>query len=195
MNMNTENLTNEQIERINTIKANFEKSVASINERRAYRMQNYYDCVDDYSWGGLCDKADDEQENRLCIMRDILIEEAINGGYHVETLTYYQLKDNEGNLCVGARNGQWGQYFVINEKYVGVPKRVATLEKKGYILEKVTRTFHCVFKRFSNKENYILYKSIDLVDEKVERVTQDTMPTYIGEEPWVNYLYESNKAA
>lgn len=181
-------MTNEQITAINEINAVFENAVKAINERREYRMENYYNCVDDYSWGGLCDKADNELEDRLRIARDKQIEEVINGGYHVETVTMYRLKDGNGNSTIGAKYGQWGEFFTINGKFVGVPKRVATLEKKGYILEKITRTFHCVFKGWSDK-GYELYKSIDLVDECVERVT--TMPNYIGRQPWIDYLFEN----
>ena len=189
-NNTTANLTTEQIERINAIEESFKRQMESINERRAYRAQNYYDCVDDYSWGGLCDKADNEEENRLVISKQIAIEEVKNGGYHVVNTCYYQLRDNEGNVAIGARSGQWGEYFTINGKYVGVPKRVATLEKKGYILEKVSHTYHCVYKGWSSNREYILYKSIERVSEQIERVTKDTMPSYIGNLPWVDYLYE-----
>ena len=189
--METKSLTKEQEARIAEINANFDAKVAEINKRRQYRMQNYYDCVDDYSYGGLCDKADNELEDRYRVERDILIEEVKNGGKREISSSFYRLKNQKGEVrCSGGSSGVYGQYFTADGKIIGLPKRITTLEKKGYILEKVSRVYRGKFKMITNRGN-IVYKELELVSEDVERVTQDTMPTIVPQQPYVDWQYES----
>ncbi len=189
--MNTTiSLPAEQQAQIRSINESFESKVRSIDERRQYRMENYYNCVDDYSFGGICDKADNELEDRCRVERGILIEQVQNGGYYVRTSSFYRLRDNEGHTADGASNGQYGSYFDINGKRVGVPKKVATLEKKGYTLELVTRKYKCVFKGFSSHGN-VLNKEMKCIEESVTHVTQETMPEYIGRMSYIDYQYSA----
>jgi hypothetical protein len=174
--------------RINEINADYEKVVASIEKRREYRMKNYLDCIDDYSWGGLCDQADNLLEDRYRTARDIRIEQVQNDGYYYRTSTFYRLRDDNGNVADGATYGQYGEYFRINGKFVGVPKKVSTLTKKGYALEKVTRTYKCTFKDISKHGN-ILNKSMECVEETITEVTQDNMPECIGELNYIDFQY------
>jgi hypothetical protein len=174
--------------RINEINANYERVLAAINERREYRMKNYYDCIDDYSWGGMCDKADDLLQERCRAERDILIEQAQNDGCYYRTSMFYRLKDDNGNVADGATYGQYGEYFRINGKFVGVPKKVSTLTRKGYTLELVTRKYKCTFKSISKHGN-IINKSMECVDENIVEVTQDNMPECIGELNYIDYQY------
>lgn len=174
---------------IQAIKDAFEKAMAEINERREYRMRNYYDCIDDYSFGGICDKADNELEDMLRVQRDIKIEQVENNGSYFRTSMFYRLRDNEGNVALGAKSGKWGEFFVINDKCVSVPKRLATLTRKGYRLEQVIRTYMCAFKNIMN--GHIVNKSMALIEEKVVDVTQDSMPDYIGGLPYIDWQYES----
>ena len=183
-------LSVEQQAQIRGINESFDSKMKSINERREYRMENYYNCVDDYSFGGLYDKADNELEDKYRIERDILIEQVENGGYYERTSSFYRLRDSEGNTADGASDGQYGSYFYINEKFVGVPKKVATLEKKGYTLELVTRKYKCIFKGFS-KHGHIMNKDMELVEEIVAQVTQETMPEYIGRMSYIDYQYQT----
>lgn len=175
-------------EQIQVIKEQFDKAVEAINERREYRMKNYYDCIDDYSWGGPCDKADDIEEDRLRLKRDILIEQVNGDGAYIRTSSFYRIKDEEGNTAT-ARYGKYGAYFPINDKFVGVPKNIKTLERKGYILEMVQRTYKCVFGHIS-KNGHLINKSMEMVSEKVVKV--ETMPDYISEKPFIDYQYDNN---
>ena len=190
--MDKQNLTEEQLQKIEKINQAFQKTCEAIDERRAYRMKNYYDCIDDYSWGGPCDKADNDAENRARITRDIRIQEVIGNGRHTLHSTFYQLVDEKGNKARGANYGRYGFYFAFADKCVGVPKRVQTLTKKGYRLELVERTFSCVFKGFS-RNGYLLYSDMQLLDEKTT-VVENEMPEYIAEFPFADVQYEENFA-
>jgi len=174
---------------IQAIKDAFERAMAEINERREYRMRNYYDCIDDYSFGGICDKADNELEDMLRMQRDIKIEQVENDGFYFRTSMFYRLCDNDGNAALGTKHGQWGEFFVINDKCVSVPKRLATLTKKGYKLEQVIRTYKCELKSIRN--GHAINKSMTVIEEKVIDITQDSMPDYIGGLPYIDWQYES----
>lgn len=176
-------------ERIAAINARYDEAVAEINKRREYRMNNYYNCVDDYSWGGICDKADNELQDRLRTERDIEIEQVKNDGYYLRHSEFYRLVDDNGNEALGTSYGRYGHYFAIGGKFVSVPKRVATLEKKGYRLERVTRQYRCVFKKFSNKGN-VVNKEMSIVSETIEKV--ETMPEHIGSLSFLDWHYEND---
>lgn len=168
----------------------FDKRVAEINARREYRMRNYYECVDDYSFGGICDKADNELEDIYRIERDILIEQINNDGHYYHKSSFYRLRNtNNGNVANGAFCGQYGLFFAIDGKYISLPKKVATLAKKGYILECIERTYKCVFKKISDKGN-VINAQMECVDEKCTIVTQETMPEYVGRLPYYDWQYE-----
>lgn len=169
-------------ERIKQINDAYEATMREINERRDYRMRNYLDCVDDYSWGGRCDTADSRLENRAKIQRDCLLEQVENDGYFVRMASEYILLNQDGKVV--SENLFWGQYglcFRTNDNnYVGVPKRMATLTKKGYMVVRVDRTFKCVFGGWTDNGN-MRYENIELISE--ERV-MDELPTSVPD----NYL-------
>lgn len=56
-------LTKEQQDKINAINKWFDNAVAELDRGRQARMENYYNCLDDYSWVGICDKAANQQED------------------------------------------------------------------------------------------------------------------------------------
>lgn len=172
-------------QRIQSINEWFNNAVKEINERREYRMKNYYDCVDDYSYGGLCDKADDELEDKLRTQRDILIEQAKNDGKVIRQSSFYRLVSATGS-CEGASYGEYGEYFAIDGKFVGVPKRLSTLTKKGYKLVHVERTYECVFREMGKYG--VLWKSMVLLDEKISQC--DAVPDYIGNKPSIDFQYD-----
>lgn len=182
-------LTSEQQKQIQNINATFESRRAAIDERRNYRMENYYNCVDDYSFGGICDQADNQQEDRYRTERDILIEQVENNGYYYRDSSFYRLRDDNGNVANGANDGQYGPYFAINGKFIGVPKKVSTLIKKGYTLELVTRKYKCIYKGFSSKGN-LMNRSMECVEETISEVTQESMPDYIGSLRYIDFQFE-----
>lgn len=169
----------EQIKQINDA---YEAKIAEINARRAYRMQNYLDCVDDYSITGFCEVADSREAHRAEVTRDILIQQVNNGGHFVRIASEFILLDQDNNVVSdNLFNGQYGLCFRTNDnRYIGVPKRAATLEKKGYKIVRVDRTFKCVYGGWSDKGN-LLYKSIELVSEEM---VEGQMPSVVPD----NYL-------
>ncbi len=173
-------------ERINEINESFERSMNEIRKRREYRMKNYYDCVDDYSFGGLCDKADDELQNKLCIERDIMIEQVKNDGKVLRNSSFYRLVSNTGDTCDGARFGRYGWYFIIDEKFIGVPKKLSTLAKKGYKLCKVSRTYECTLKEVGSYGTR--WRTMKLVNETIEE--ENAIPECVGELPYIDYQYD-----
>lgn len=175
----------EQIKHINEA---YEAKMAEINERRDYRMRNYLDCLDDYCVGGLCDKADSMAAHRAGVERDILLQQVKNGGYFVQKASEYILLNQEDKVV--SENLFWGKYglcFRTNDNtYVGVPKTLATLTKKGYRVARVDREFRCVFGGWSDKGN-IIYKSMELMSE--ERVMDD-LPT-TAPDTYINWFYST----
>lgn len=172
-------------EQINEINESFERSLNEIRKRREYRMKNYYDCVDDYSFGGLCDKADDELQNKLEVERDIMIEQVKNDGKVLRHSTFHRLVSNDGLFCDGIRYGKYGAYFTIGDKYIGVPKKLSTLTKKGYKLCKVSRTYECTLKEVSS--NGTRWRTMKLVNEIIEE--ENAIPECIRELPYIDYQY------
>lgn len=173
-------------EQIKAVNESFEKCLKEIQERLEYRMKNYYDCVDDYSYGGICDKADDELEDKLRIKRDIIIEQIENDGKVVRKSSFYRLV-SKTDMCDGARSGRYGEYFTIDGKFVGVPKKLDTLIKKGYKLYKVSRTYECTLKEVS--EHGVKWRTMELVDEVIKE--EKTMPQYVGVFPYIDYQYDA----
>lgn len=172
-------------ERIKEIKEAYQKKFADIDERRQYRMKNYYDGVDDYSFGGLCDKADNELEDKLRTERDILIEQVENDDKVIRTSFFHRLVSNTGEVCDGARYGQYGAYFTIDGRFVGVPKKLCTLTKKGYKLYKVKRTYECTLKEVCKYG--ARWRRMKLVNETMTE--ENEIPDSVGELHYIDYQY------
>lgn len=173
-------------EQIAEIEKSFAFGMSAIQERRNYRMKNYYDCVDDYSFGGLCDKADDELENRLRTTREIKIEEVMNDGKVIRQSSFYRLVSDKSK-CDGAKCGRYGEYFVIDDKIVGVPKKLSTLSKKGYKLFHIKRKYECTLKEV-NKHG-VVWRRMNLISEEVTEVKN--IPNFIGELSFIDYQFET----
>ncbi len=108
-----------------------------------YRMENYFNCVDDYSWGGICDKAQSEHSSALKQNIQNLQEQLELGKPFVQEFTVDILTDLEGNI-VSERvvDGKYGQCWLIeksgNISFCGTAKKQATYNKKGYkLMERV----------------------------------------------------------
>lgn len=101
------------------------------------RMENYYNCIDDYSWGGLCDQAAAQSRGlRNYLANNLAIQ--LEEGAFKETFKLSILQDLEGNtISTRIVNGKFGPCWIIkNSEYsatfVGVAKKAATYAKKGY---------------------------------------------------------------
>ena len=160
-------LTEEQESRIREIESWHEKELAKINERREYRMKNYYDCVDDYSYGGACDRADDAAERTIDLSRDLRIEEIKEGVIRRE-ISHLELVDLDGNTVSDCPfTGRFGHSFPVDGGYVGIPKKMSTLEKKGYRMVKRTVSFELRFGGFLSNGR-VKWKSISRTGETSE---------------------------
>ena len=101
-----------------------------------YRMQNYFNCIDDYSWGGLCDQAADQAYSKRFRLYNFLKIQMRDGAY-VEDVEISVLVDMHGNIVSDKIvNGKFGQCWIIKNgdsvNFVGVAKKQSTYNKKGY---------------------------------------------------------------
>lgn len=124
-------------DQVNSIIRGFESADKSASEATAYRMQNYFDCVDDYSWGGPCDQAQAQGRSLRQRCKARLLSQIENGGAFIDTFCTAVLCDLQGNiLSEKIVDGRYGPCWIIgsdnNVSFVGVAKKAATYEKKGY---------------------------------------------------------------
>lgn len=105
-----------------------------------YRMQNYYNCVDDYSWGGICDQIADrakrERDADLSLLKEQLkLGKAISDQQHCSILVDAETKQIVSERIV---KGKFGDCWIIKNgndvKFVSVAKKQSTYQKKGYLV-------------------------------------------------------------
>jgi hypothetical protein len=136
-------LTQEQKQRIARIDEAYEAEIASLQQDEDGRMERYYNCEDDYSWGGLCSKANDIAMDRAKAARDRAIEVTINGGWYIEHKAFNILKDIKSGETLNARivSGRFGRCWMIGDgTFVSIPRKQDTLIKKGYCMYAVKQT-------------------------------------------------------
>ena len=106
-----------------------------------YRMQNYFNCVDDYSWGGLCDQAATEARFKREAVLGVLQRQVALGCPLREVTEVAVLVDAVTGAVVSERivNGRFGACWIIGggeggnqPTFVSVTKRQATSERKGF---------------------------------------------------------------
>lgn len=121
------------IEQMLTIITNCEASIKTSVDAENYRMENYYNCVDDYSWGGICSQAANENISRNRNLINSLNEQMVNGSF-IEDEYIEVLCDLNGNIVSNKIiNGKFGFSWVLNGGgFVSVSKKESTYEKKGY---------------------------------------------------------------
>lgn len=130
--METTILTSAQVE------ASLKRMCEEHGKNTDYRMQNYFNCVDDYSWGGICDQAQAQKENMMRRVVERLKEQEENGGYINITATELELQTLDGEFVSNnIINGRYGACFMFGTeetgfKFVGMAKKQSTFEKKGF---------------------------------------------------------------
>lgn len=138
-----------------------------------YRMQNYYNCVDDYSWGGLCDQAANESyRKRFRLHNDLVIQ--MRDGAFVDDIEISVLADMDGNIVSDKIvNGRFGECWIIknggNVEFVGVAKKQATYNKKGYKV--MTIVYKVEFYYLTNGKIVSRLLNEKLVDSIIENQT------------------------
>lgn len=118
----------------------YEDENAEMRKNAEYRMQNYYNCVDDYSWGGICDKAADEAYSKRRLLYNDLKHQLKNGAF-IETIETSVLCDMNGSIVSEKIvNGRFGECWIIENAnhptFVGVAKKQLTYNNKGYNVQK-----------------------------------------------------------
>lgn len=174
-------------ELINSVFKSFDQSDESANRAAQTRMENYYNCLDDYSWGGICDRAAAEARSEREMIRSsykkILAGEIPKGRYDL-----YFLETLDGTFattsCVTTK---YGKAWMIKEneystpKWVSVSKTAKTYEKKGYRLMKVSfeyEYYHVAGKNGWRKEAIITSVKTSPVEDFSRAYNYDT-PFYI----------------
>ncbi len=136
-------------ERIAFVLKQLDQSDKSADEATDRRMENYYNCVDDYSWGGICDHASAQGKSERRLVRSCMNEILATGNPLKGSHDHYFLERLDGSFatdhCVKTRFGQaWrikGEAGYESCTWVSVSKTKKTYEKKGFRLMKATYEF------------------------------------------------------
>lgn len=129
-------LTPEQLSKIAAVKDAHDKTIKQLQEDEDRRAEHYYDCLDEYSYGGPCSVANGLAMRRADKVLEDRIEEIVRGGFLIRERRVNILRDIEsGNIvATGTHEGTYGRYFRTEDgKFVGCAKKVDTYSKKGYI--------------------------------------------------------------
>lgn len=156
----------QRIARINEV---YEAEMARLQEEEDARMERYYNCQDDYSWGGPCSKANYIARDRAKAARDRAIEVIINGGWYTEHKTFNILKDIKSGETLKARivKGKYGRCWMIGdgEKFITIPRKQDTLIKKGYCMYAVRQAIKV---DATTKDRLVLSEDITCTTEIVD---------------------------
>jgi hypothetical protein len=173
-------------EQIKSLFASFDGADERQRKNEEYRMENYFNCVDDYSWGGLCDKAQNEARGYRNSAR-YQLQEQLENGVFIREFEVNVLTDLDGNVVSDRLvNGKFGDCFMIKNgendvKFVGIAKKQSTYEKKGYkVMTKVYKVeyfYTCKFVDFKG----LIIKSRLLGEELVDKFSE--YPTTHMEKP------------
>jgi hypothetical protein len=113
------------------------KEEEEANKNTEQRMENYFNCLDDYSWGGLCDQASSQIISLRRYLANNLATQLEEGAFK-ETFKLSILQDLEGNtVSTKIVKGKFGPCWIIkvseyNANFVSVAKKADTYAKKGY---------------------------------------------------------------
>lgn len=155
------------------------------------RMENYYNCIDDYSFGGIQDRVSDESRRSRMILCEKLQAQAENGyKAFIETFNVAVLCDLQGNvLTQRIVNGRYGLCWIIgnqNATFVAVAKKQATYQKKGYQLKTKKITVEYYYTGGISKSGRCMIQARTLSSEltnevpELDTVGRDYYPVYIA---------------
>ena len=122
------------------------------------RMENYYNCVDDYSWGGISDRANSQATMKASYNVSLAKEQLESGPIRMEERVSV-LADLDGNP-VDAKlvNTRYGKSWVIQNNgqpiWVGAEATPATYAKKGYTLLEAVHEYD-TFYSFRKNTQYV----------------------------------------
>jgi hypothetical protein len=109
----------------------YQRVLDEISERHEYRANNYYNCVDDYSFGSPYHAAADEMVRYEAYNKMIYYLEMLDNGFIQKETRVDILTDLDGSvLATGSKRGKFGAFFIIENGFVGIPKNLKTLTGK-----------------------------------------------------------------
>jgi len=185
-------INNKKLQRQEII-AQYDKTMAEIEKRHEERAANYYNCIDDYSFGSSYHaSADSSRINQARMLRDYSLEMLENGYCTIESECSILL-DNNGNVCAeGTFYGKFGACFrLFNGGFISVPKKMETIKSKGYTMYMRRKVYKAYFTgKFSQKGNPIFDK-ITIVNETLTESIESYQTDFID---WL-YNQQINKVA
>lgn len=132
------------------ILAAYKQTMDELQQRNDERMQRYFDCQDDYSWGSPYHQAADSLTRNQAIQKRDLSLEMLDYGFCTVKSLCSVLINEAGEICAeGPFYGKFGWCFrLLDGGFVSVPKKAATLAAKGYTMH----TREIVYKgKFANR--------------------------------------------
>jgi hypothetical protein len=172
--------------------ASYQSVVDDIKQNNEYRMQNYFNCVDDYSFGNPYHAAADSSREYEARIKMNYSLETLEKGYCEIDSKVIVLTDLEGNqISVGARYGKFGLFFSTPTGCVGLPKKIKTLENKGYSVKVRVRKYKADFTgKVSGKGNAI-FENIQILSEVfIEPQLNEEGNVINFEGKFIDWLYE-----
>lgn len=159
-------------------------------EANDYRAENYYiKCIDDYSYGGLQDRAANLAENRLQGLIDLMtIQE--EQGYVVHTLNIFYLCRAGKTLSsdiVYTKYGKAWRYIDENKNviFVSVPAKEKTLWAKGYECFVAEIDFKAIYTgQITRHGNYVA--NVEKIDSRASKMG---LRSKIDNDDYIYYLY------
>jgi hypothetical protein len=148
--------------------ASYNQKMAELQEREDYRFQNYYNCVDDYSFGSPIHAAVDSSTRRRAEKcRDYALE-TLEFGFCTIVSLQSLLLNEAGEICAeGTGYGKFGSYFrLFNGGFVGVPKKASTLEAKGYTMQERKTTYKARFTGGFTKNDDAIFDEISIIKQE-----------------------------
>jgi hypothetical protein len=157
-------MTNHALTR-EAIIASYDKKIKELEERQEYRAQNYYNCVDDYSFcNPIHDAVDSSFRVRALQCRDYELE-TLEFGFCTVVSMQSLLFNEAGEICAeGTNYGKFGSYFrLFNGGFVGVPKKAVTLKLKGYTMQERKTTYKARFTGRFTKNDEPIFDQISII--------------------------------
>lgn len=163
----------EMLDRINKL----QDAIRGHEEAAECRMMNYYNCVDDYSYGGICDQATSRLINDNRQLRSRIKDQLESKNTLITEETIDRLIDIKTGDVVSDRivNGKFGLCWIIGDgdsvQFVGVAKRQKTYESKGFSVSRVTYTMESYINAFGGIVARVIRTDIEPYDFSSSLIT------------------------
>lgn len=189
------------VEKMNAILQSLDREDKASWESAQRRMENYYNCIDDYSFGGICDRAAAQGRCERDMVRSAIKHMLETGENLKNTYDHYFLADMDGNpltdRCVDTRFGK--SWIIKADRYstptwVSVAKTIKTYNKKGYRLMKTTCEYEYYYVNGKNgwrKNAIITNVTVSDVQFDVRLAYNYELPLHI----WIAMQEENNLVA